>query len=581
MKTMDKWTHAGSLEALKQQRSIVIKGGIAVFYHEDNVYAVDNRCPHLGFPLHMGSLCEGILTCHWHHARFDVCSGGTLDPWADDVSSHEVLCADGEIWVNPLPKNAYNREKYMARLQEGLEQNIGIVIAKAVVGLMESGVAAPEIARAGIAFGVQYGTGWGADLTILTAMTRILPKLDKDSQILALYHGLHQVAGNRSSRAERHLLTPLPASEVSEERLIAWYRNCLEVRDTQGAQRVLLTAIRRGFTHERIMEMMLLAVTDHFYLDGGHTLDFHNKAFEALALADPSEQERILTSLVPLLGNPTRSEELHQWQSPVNLVEPLKQAFLSLEQLNSLHDARALSQEEEERLLKLLLGDQPLETIQAITDLLTDGCSPVQIAQFVALAAAERICRFHTQNDFGDWIAVLHTFTYAHAVHEILNRSRHPLLLRAVYYGAVSLYLDRFLNVPAAPKPKPKAGIDPLNASGLLDIMDKRQQVNEAFDWVAGFLQAGGEPSKLINALGHALLREDAEFHSFQMLEAAIAEYERWDSASGESAERAKQTLLFAATRYLAAHAPTPRDLPRNAKIAWRLHKGEKLFEES
>ena len=36
----------------------------------DDVHALDNRCPHMGFPLDRGSVDDGILTCHWHHAPF-------------------------------------------------------------------------------------------------------------------------------------------------------------------------------------------------------------------------------------------------------------------------------------------------------------------------------------------------------------------------------------------------------------------------------------------------------------------------------------------------------------------------------
>jgi hypothetical protein len=27
----------------------------------------------------------GLFTCHWHHPRFDLVGGGTLDPFADNV----------------------------------------------------------------------------------------------------------------------------------------------------------------------------------------------------------------------------------------------------------------------------------------------------------------------------------------------------------------------------------------------------------------------------------------------------------------------------------------------------------------
>ena len=45
---------------------------IALFSHEGQIRAVDNRCPHMGFPLDRGSVKGCILTCHWHHARFDL-----------------------------------------------------------------------------------------------------------------------------------------------------------------------------------------------------------------------------------------------------------------------------------------------------------------------------------------------------------------------------------------------------------------------------------------------------------------------------------------------------------------------------
>jgi len=64
---------------------------------------VDNRCPHMGFPLDRGSVKDGILTCHWHHARFDLSSGGTFDPFADDVRTFPVQVVEGDIWVDPSP----------------------------------------------------------------------------------------------------------------------------------------------------------------------------------------------------------------------------------------------------------------------------------------------------------------------------------------------------------------------------------------------------------------------------------------------------------------------------------------------
>ena len=42
---------------------------IVVVAYGDKVSALDNRCPHLGFPLHRGTIKGGIITCHWQHVR--------------------------------------------------------------------------------------------------------------------------------------------------------------------------------------------------------------------------------------------------------------------------------------------------------------------------------------------------------------------------------------------------------------------------------------------------------------------------------------------------------------------------------
>lgn len=574
------WIRIGTLAEIQEAENKVVRG-IVVFAHEGNVYAVENRCPHMGFPLHRGSLCNGILTCHWHHARFDVCSGGTLNPWADDVPSHDVRVEQGIVWVNSKPKTARTIEGHKARLRQGLEQNISLIIAKSVIALMAAGVPDNHIAQVGFEFGTaQRARGWGSGLTILAAMVNVLPKLDQYGRMLALVQGLVHVARDCAGMAPRFLLQPLPDTEVDFERLASWYRQCVEVRDSDGAERILRVMLKKGSSRQLISDMMLAATTDHFYLDGGHTLDFHNKALESLNHVDPRCHEQLLSSLVPLLENPTRSEELQNWRSPVDLVSPLLEAFRKLPESNHL----ANSDVNDQQFVEQLLSDEPLKTIQMLTEAVQRGVSLTHLAQLTVLAAATRIQQFHVQNDFGDWIAVLHTFTHAHAVHQRLLESPSPLTFRGVYHAAMRIYLDRFLNIPSARHPDVQqarqAGFS-TDLEELLRLTDQRQRVAEAANWVALFLEErANDVPALLNSLGHMLLREDAEFHSFQMYEAALAEYDSWSTSQRPIAKHAQHTLLFALTRNLAAHAPTARELPQIARIAWRLEHGEHLFEE-
>ena len=80
---------------------------------------------------------NGLLTCHWHHARFDLASGGTLDPFADDVRAHEVE-VDGSDVIVVLRPRADPAGHHLHRLEEGLEQGLTLVMAKAVLGLFEA-----------------------------------------------------------------------------------------------------------------------------------------------------------------------------------------------------------------------------------------------------------------------------------------------------------------------------------------------------------------------------------------------------------------------------------------------------------
>ena len=133
--------NVGTADDLRERGCAVVTGGghtIAVFAKDDGFAAVDNRCPHMGFPLDRGTVKNGILTCHWHHARFDLASGGTFDPFADDVRSFPITVIDNTVYVDPNPPEHDPVERWSKRLEEGLEDNIRLVIAKSVLGLSSS-----------------------------------------------------------------------------------------------------------------------------------------------------------------------------------------------------------------------------------------------------------------------------------------------------------------------------------------------------------------------------------------------------------------------------------------------------------
>ena len=356
----DNFVRAGRLDDVRAagRMPVQVAGhSLALFFHDGSVHAVDNRCPHMGFPLHRGSVRDGILTCHWHHARFDLESGGTFDQFADEARVFPVEIRDGEVWVDLAPREdqlAHQRQ----RLQDGLERNISLVLAKALLGLLGGGEDPAEPFRAGLDFGTRYRrAGWGQGLTIHACMMNLLPHLAPEDRPRALYHGLSAVSRDSAGEPPRFIVHPLPSATTDLETLKGWFRRFVEVRDAEGAERCIVSAVRAGVGHIQMADMLFAAATDHRYLDVGHVLDFTNKTFEALDVAGWAHAELALSSLAQGYTGASRMEESNSWRNPVDLVEILRGGFEELpDALETGRDRRG-GWEGREELAAVLLGE--------------------------------------------------------------------------------------------------------------------------------------------------------------------------------------------------------------------------------
>ena len=327
----------GTLDELIAKGCSVVTGGghtIAVFAHDDDVYALDNRCPHMGFPLDRGTVKDGLLTCHWHHARFDLSSGGTFDPFADDVRSFPVTVVDGEVWVNPSPPESDPVERWSDRLHDGMEHNIRLVIAKSALGLNSAGADYKTPLRIGSDFGMTYSDeGWGQAMSILTCAANILPHLAEEDRPRAIYQGLRHVATECEGRPPRFVVDPLPTGETRPEVFKKWFRNFIEVRNDEGAESALRTAIEVGLSQSDIADMIFAAATDRIYIDAGHIVDFANKAFEHLDHIGWEHSAQVLTSLALGMATARRSEELNAWRNPIDISSMVWEARRELAEL--------------------------------------------------------------------------------------------------------------------------------------------------------------------------------------------------------------------------------------------------------
>src|SRR6185437_4869562 len=384
---------AGSLSELRTTGRLLTKVGtlpVVVFWHDETAFAIEDRCPHLGFPLHQGTVEAGLVTCHWHHARFDLVSGCTLDLWADDARGFDAEVRGDDVYVVPRV-HADPVGHLQTRLRNGLEDDISLVIAKSVLGLLEADVPASEIVRTGAEFGTRYrDSGWGSGLTVLVAMANLLPQLAPDDQALALVHGLAFVARDTRNHAPKFAVGALETQEVPVDRLGNWYRRFVDTRSSDAAERTLETALAEPGRLDDVEAMMFAAVTDHVFIDGGHTIDFTNKAFEAVEHLGKDAAGEILPTLVRQTTAASRSEEFGEWRHPHNHVAIAQRTIEALPAALAEGRARRGQFTDVGALGWQLLDDDPEAVAAALLDGLRAGADEEELGRAIAYAAALR-----------------------------------------------------------------------------------------------------------------------------------------------------------------------------------------------
>lgn len=104
-----RWIDIGSLDDIPRQGARVVKtkrGCIAVFRSAcDEVFALDDRCPHKGGPLSEGIVHDKSVTCPLHNWVISLESGAAQGADKGQVRSHRLKVEGGRIMLE-LPDMA-------------------------------------------------------------------------------------------------------------------------------------------------------------------------------------------------------------------------------------------------------------------------------------------------------------------------------------------------------------------------------------------------------------------------------------------------------------------------------------------
>ena len=204
------------------------------------------------------------------------------------------------------------------RIDDGLAHNLGLVIAKAVRGQLMAGVPSRDILRQAALFAVRNRDGWGIGATILTALGNLLPRCRRKRPISpvprypARRRRLRRRGAAPGARAARE-----PARTCHSPAMAA-------ALDRRAPSRSRRTHAAHRHRQRRLAgcagDLLFAVATDRAFADGGHSLDFINKACECLDLIGWEHASAVLPSVVGQMVSARGAEETTAWRHPVDLV---------------------------------------------------------------------------------------------------------------------------------------------------------------------------------------------------------------------------------------------------------------------
>jgi nitrite reductase/ring-hydroxylating ferredoxin subunit len=529
------WFEAFPADALPPGGVKVTRRGraqVAVFRRADgSLIAVDNRCPHEGYPLSQGSLCGALLTCAYHNYKFDVNDGSCAN--GEALAVHAVRERDGRIEVallEPDHEQAIAR-RWQSWAEAMFEEREGQAL-RDVVRLLDLGVSADELAVRIAAWDADRGR-WGVTHGAIgswEALQLAEPGLDA---VIALALPLQLTMRGQVRRAERAAAPVESPGPGAVDELVARVQR----EDLTGAEGLLRGLLVVGAGRQELEPAFFRMAAAHF-LDFGHPLIYTIGLFDLLDRAGWQHAPSILVGLLHNVVNATREDVLPAWARYRELLDGAESSFpvwwaaRGNQPFTASFDVR------------------PTEAVQAVLDALAGGVSLPAVCDALVDAGSERILRFDPSIDRSSdvqdtWLSVTHCLTFAHAVREALARWDHPDALRLVLQSARMVAHHRVLDGPVR-EPTPREG----DADGLADALVRRDP-DDALDRVAWLWSTDPDAVRRVlraHVLGDHAVQGIWAVHELKTVEAAFRE--------------ARPRAVFAAVRFLAA--------PRRERVSER-----------
>ncbi|MDE0043006.1 MAG: Rieske 2Fe-2S domain-containing protein, partial [Candidatus Poribacteria bacterium] len=266
------FTKVAQLDELTEGKPKAVKVGrhsIALFSHMGNVYATDNQCPHMGYPLTRGRVRNGVLTCDWHGWSYDMGGGGCFTGGCDDLATFPVEVRDGEIFIDVASAGKKRDDAHFLLLKEGLLSSDDWTLSKAVAIMLAEGVSEREtlellVKHMGKAIASEReDDDGGRQLALLVNGVKIARQYAPDDRLIPLMMAAQGASGHAGDRPNRQPLPP----PVDWAKLERWIRVFSADREWEGIEKCLVTARQLDGCNDKIIPLLYECVVEPYFLN--------------------------------------------------------------------------------------------------------------------------------------------------------------------------------------------------------------------------------------------------------------------------------------------------------------------------
>ena len=308
------WIETVSVDELEKKGRVVVRNGarqFALMKWNGRVFALDNRCPHEGYPLSEGSvnIQDCVLTCNWHNWKFSLDTGENISG-EDDVPVYETKQESGNIWIHvpEIPQEVL-LERSIRQLKKAFENQSYDRMVRELARMHFQQLDPLQAVQKGIEWSwqkLEYGMDHAYAVTAdWLVFYREFAEIDK--RLICLSESLDYLAETSLRQPDFPYTTD--RIDFTEEGFL----QAIEKEDEDSAIAMVNGALARGMHFSDLEEYFTQAALLH-YQDFGHSLIYVSKISRLLDALGVEMEAFFLPSLVRSICSATREDLLPEFR---------------------------------------------------------------------------------------------------------------------------------------------------------------------------------------------------------------------------------------------------------------------------